>query len=176
MKKAEEIRLLPYDFEDSVGYWICRASRSFERAMNDELAPRGITYRQAQVLWLLVHEGSLSQTDLAERMRIEPPTLVGILDRMEREGWIRRESDDQDRRRKFISPLPKAKPVWSKIIACSDRVRARGNEGLSLEEQQLLKSLLGRILDNLSEESSTDSRPAEANRPAVSGDAVVVAN
>ena len=83
-------------------------------------------------------------------MRIEPPTLVGILDRMEREGWIRRESDDQDRRRKFISPLPKAKPVWTKIIACSDRVRARGNEGLSIEDQQLLKSLLGRIVENLS--------------------------
>jgi MarR family transcriptional regulator, transcriptional regulator for hemolysin len=176
MKKAEENRLLPYDFEDSVGYWICRASRAFERAMNDELAPRGITYRQAQVLWLLVHEGSLSQTDLAERMRIEPPTLVGILDRMEREGWIRRESDDQDRRRKFISPLPKAKPVWSKIIACSDRVRARGNEGLSREEQQLLKQLMGRILDNLSDEKSADPKPPQADAIDVSSDAVVVAN
>ena len=80
----------------------------FERAMNDELAPRGITFRQAQVLWLLAHEGSLSQTDLAERMRIEPPTLVGILDRMEREGWIRREGDATDRRRKFVAPLAKA--------------------------------------------------------------------
>ncbi len=176
MKKPEVNRLLPYDFEDSVGYWICRASRAFERAMNDELAPRGITFRQAQVLWLLVHEGSLSQTDLAERMRIEPPTLVGILDRMEREGWIRRESDDQDRRRKFISPLPKAKPVWSKIIACSDRVRARGNEGLSPEEQQLLKRLLGCILDNLSDESPTDSKPAQANGTDVSSDPVVAAN
>jgi MarR family transcriptional regulator for hemolysin len=176
MKKPEENRLLPYDFEDSVGYWICRASRAFERAMNDELAPRGITYRQAQVLWLLVHEGSLSQTDLAERMRIEPPTLVGILDRMEREGWIRRESDDQDRRRKFVSPLPKAKPVWSKIIACSDRVRDRGNEGLSQEDQQLLKRLLGRILDNLSDAGSTALGPEQTNGTALSGDAMMAAN
>jgi MarR family transcriptional regulator for hemolysin len=176
MKKPDENRLLPYDFEDSVGYWICRASRAFERAMNDELAPRGITYRQAQVLWLLVHEGSLSQTELAERMRIEPPTLVGILDRMEREGWIRRESDEHDRRRKFISPLPKAKPVWSKIIACSDRVRARGNEGLSNEEQQLLKRLLGQILDNLSDGVLSDSKSAHASAAAIPGDAAVAAN
>jgi MarR family transcriptional regulator for hemolysin len=160
MKKADENRLQPHDFEESVGYWICRASRAFERAMNDELAPRGITYRQAQVLWLLAHEGSLSQTDLAERMRIEPPTLVGILDRMERESWIRRESDDQDRRRKFVAPLPKAKPVWSKIIACSDKVRALGNEGLSADDQQLLKRLLGRIVENLSDDSVPEASPS----------------
>ncbi|MEX2138779.1 MAG: MarR family transcriptional regulator [Pirellulales bacterium] len=162
MRKAEDNRLQPHDFEDSVGYWICRASRAFEKAMNDELAPRGITYRQAQVLWLLAHEGSLSQTDLAERMRIEPPTLVGILDRMEREGWIRRESDDQDRRRKFVAPLAKAKPVWSKIIACSDKIRARGNEGLSDDDQQLLKRLLDRIIENLSDDNSPPGPPPES--------------
>lgn len=154
MTNRPESNPLAHDFEDSVGYWICRASRAFERAMNDELAPRGITFRQAQVLWMLAHEGSLSQTDLAERMRIEPPTLVGILDRMEREGWIRREGDANDRRRKFITPLPKAKPVWTKIIDCSDRVRARGNQGLDPEDQQLLKRLLGRIVENLSEDKS----------------------
>jgi MarR family transcriptional regulator for hemolysin len=157
MSKAEDDKLPTHNFEDSVGYWICMASRAFEREMNDELAPRGITYRQAQVLWLLALEGSLSQTDLAERMRIEPPTLVGILDRMQREGWIRRESDADDRRRKLITPLAKAQPVWSQIIDCSNKVRARGNQGLSLEEQQLVKSVLGRIVNNL----SPDNKPAD---------------
>ena len=33
-------------------------------------------------------EGELSQTELAAKMMVEPPTLVGILDRMERDGWI----------------------------------------------------------------------------------------
>jgi MarR family transcriptional regulator for hemolysin len=164
-------KLLRHDFESSVGYWICMASRAFERAMNDELAPRGITYRQAQVLWLLAHEGNLAQTDLAERMRIEPPTLVGILDRMEREGWIRREGDASDRRRKLISPLPKAKPVWSKIIACSESVRARGNQGLSDADQQLLKTLLGRIVENLTEDNAGDGEirleTTHDNRPAL---------
>ena len=95
MGKGGQGQLLAHDFESYVGYWICMASRAFERAMNEELAPSGITYRQCQVLAWLAIDGNLSQTDLAERMRIEPPTLVGILDRMEREGWVRRESDAQ---------------------------------------------------------------------------------
>jgi MarR family transcriptional regulator for hemolysin len=72
-----------------------------------------VTFRQAQVLGCLALEGSLSQTGLADRMRIEPPTLVGILDRMERDGWIRRDADKTDRRRKLIQPTPAAKPAWS---------------------------------------------------------------
>ena len=146
--------MLHYNFEESVGHWICMGSRAFERAMNDELAPRGITYRQAQVLGWLAFEGDLSQIDLAERMRIEPPTLVGILDRMEREGWIRRESCSIDRRRKLIKPLAKAEPVWSKIIACAESVRTRGTDGLTVEELATLRRLLGKITRNLCGDSS----------------------
>ena len=141
--------VLQHNFEDSVGYWICMASRAYERAINDELLPRGITHRQAQVLGWLAIDGELSQTDLAERMRVEPPTLVGILDRMEREGWIRRESCATDRRRKMIQVRPKAEPVWSKILDCAARVRERAVEGLTPDEVVQLRKLLGQVQHNL---------------------------
>jgi len=158
----DDNNLPPYDFQSSVGYWICQTSRAFERAMNDELAPRGITYRQAQVLWHLAHEASLSQSDLAERMRIEPPTLVGILDRMEREGWIRREGDINDRRRKLVTALGKARPVWSQIVACADRVRARATDGLQPHELQAMRDLLKHILNNLQAGPQLTARDADA--------------
>jgi MarR family transcriptional regulator for hemolysin len=141
--------LLDYDFENSVGFWICQASHALQRTFNEELAPQGITWRQCQVLGCLALEGPLSQTDLAERMRIEPPTLVGILDRMERDGWIRRDSDKRDRRKKLIHPRPAAKPVWTKIVACAKRVRAKATRGLSEEELSQLKRLLTHVQENL---------------------------
>jgi MarR family transcriptional regulator, transcriptional regulator for hemolysin len=141
--------VLEYDFESSVGYWVCQASHALQRAFNEELAPQGVTYRQAQVLGCLALEGQLSQTDLAERMGIEPPTLVGILDRMERDGWIRRDGDKTDRRRKFIQPTAAAKPVWSKIVAAAKRVRTRATQGLSAAQLAQLKKLLGVVQANL---------------------------
>lgn len=141
--------MLDYDFENSVGFWICQASHALQRAFNEELAPQGITYRQCQVLGCLALEGPLSQTDLAERMRIEPPTLVGILDRMERDGWIRRDADKHDRRKKLIHPQRAAKPVWSKIVACANRVRAKATHGLSPQELAQLKRLLNHVQENL---------------------------
>jgi MarR family transcriptional regulator for hemolysin len=141
--------VLEHDFENSVGFWVCQASHALQRAFNEELAPQGVTYRQAQVLGCLALEGQLSQTDLAERMRIEPPTLVGILDRMERDGWIRRDGDKTDRRRKFIQPTTAAKPVWSKIVAVARRVRTRASRGLSAAQLAQLKKLLGMVQGNL---------------------------
>ena len=143
--------MLEYDFENSIGYWICQCSHAFQRAFNDELAPQGVTFRQAQVLGCLALEGRLSQTDLAERMRIEPPTLVGILDRMERDGWIRRGPDKADRRKKLIEPQPAAKPVWTKIVAVAKRVRTRAARGMTSSQLAQLKKLLGMVQANLAE-------------------------
>jgi MarR family transcriptional regulator, transcriptional regulator for hemolysin len=146
--------VLDYDFENSVGYWVCQASHALQRAFNEELAPQGVTYRQAQVLGCLALEGQLSQTDLAERMRIEPPTLVGILDRMQRDGWIRRDGDRLDRRRKLVRPMPAAKPVWTKIVAAAKRVRTRATRGMSATQLAQLKKLLGVVQANLQESAA----------------------
>lgn len=141
--------MLEYDFENSVGFWVCQASHALQRAFNEELAPQGVTFRQAQVLGCLALEGRLSQTDLAERMRIEPPTLVGIIDRMERDGWIRRYGDQNDRRRKFVEAMPAAKPVWTKIAAAAKRVRGRATQGMTPGQLAQLRKLLDVVQNNL---------------------------
>ena len=143
--------MLEYDFENSVGHWVCQASQLLQRAFNEELAPQGVTFRQAQVLGCLALDGKLSQTDLADRMRIEPPTLVGIIDRMERDGWIRRSGDATDRRRKLIEALPASKPAWTKIIAAAKRVRNRATRGMTPTQIAQLKKLLCLIQSNLGE-------------------------
>ena len=141
--------MLQYDFEQSVGCWLIRASQAYERALNAELAPRGITFRQVQVLGWLAHEGELSQTELADRMHVEPPTLVGILDRMERDGWISRQDCPTDRRKKIIRVEQQAEPVWAEIVSCARQVRARAVAGLELEQIQTLREVLDKVFENL---------------------------
>ena len=149
--------VLQYDFQSSLGYWICMTSRAYERAIHQELLPQGITHRQCQVLAWLAMEGELSQVELADRMNIEPPTLVRVLDRMERDGLIAREACPDDRRRKLIKPLPKATPVWRKITTCAERVRTRAAKGMTVQQKETLKSLLALVQENLSESSDLAS-------------------
>lgn len=153
--------MLPYDFEESIGYWVCITSHGFERALNEELAPLGITYRQFQVLAWLSHDGELSQAELADRMRVEAPTLAGILDRMERDDWIQRIPAEDDRRKKIIHPTLRVEPVWSEIVECMKRVRARAVVGLTPEQVETAKALLGVLRENLGSEPDHRHRRLE---------------
>jgi DNA-binding MarR family transcriptional regulator len=47
---------------------------------------------------LIDRQGPLSPSELARRARLHPATVTGILDRLERGGWIHRERDPDDRR------------------------------------------------------------------------------
>ena len=141
---------LEYDFEESVGYWIVLAAQAYQKALNDELAPHGITFRQSQVLGWLALDGELSQVDLAARMMIEPATLVGVLDRMQRNQWISRIGSSDDRRRKLIRVNPQAREIWKQVVCCARQVRGRAVAGLSERQVSALKKTLRCVLQNLS--------------------------
>lgn len=141
---------LEYDFEESIGYWMVLASQAFQKVLGDELAPHGLTFRQCQVLGWLVLKGPLPQVELANHMMIEPATLVGVLDRMERENWIARTVSETDRRSKKIQVNPEARAIWKQAIRCARRVRARAVEGLTERQVSELKKTLRVVLGNLS--------------------------
>ncbi len=164
--------MLRHDFEQSVGHWLILAAKDYERALNAAIVPSGITWRQVQVLGWLAYEEELTQSDLAERMAIEAPTLVGILDRMERDGWICRHDCPTDRRKKIIRPTPQAEPAWEKVLSCALGVRAEATRGLSEAERRQLIDLLRRVRLNLSGEAPHVS-PSPDEAPV--GDPVPVA-
>ncbi len=141
--------VLRYDFEQSIGYWVVGTARAVEREMSAELRPLGITYRQCQVLAALAKDGALSQAELAAQLQIEPPTLTGVLDRMERDGWIERTACPADRRKNLVRVAAAARPAWSGITAAARRVRARATAGFTDTERDGLIDLLRRVQHNL---------------------------
>jgi MarR family transcriptional regulator for hemolysin len=141
--------VLQYDFQESITYWVCMTARALEKALNEELAPQGITMQQARVLGWLSLDGALTQSQLAERLQVEPSTLTGILDRMERAGWIQRETDPADRRKKIVRPAMRVQPVWARITTCGRRVRARATADVKPEDLATCRKVLARLQENL---------------------------
>ena len=54
---------------------------------------------------LIARHGPLSPSAIARRAGLHPATLTGILDRLERGGWIARERDPADRRSVAVRAL-----------------------------------------------------------------------
>ncbi len=158
--------MLEFDFEKSVGYWVFATTHELCRAMNEELSSHGITYRQWEVLAWISKAGEQSQSELAERMFIEPPTLVGVLDRMERDGWIERVPADGDRRKKLVRATPRVEPLWSKMVACAHRVRTKAVQNLRPEQLAELRDILDTIRENLNEPSDPAPLPPSSSASA----------
>jgi MarR family transcriptional regulator for hemolysin len=72
------------------------------RAVHDELDRRLQAHGASLWNWVLLKEAAsgerASQRELAEHMRIEPPTLVRHLDKLAEEGLVERRPDPDDRR------------------------------------------------------------------------------
>jgi DNA-binding MarR family transcriptional regulator len=65
-----------------------------------------LTVTQLRLLGLLRDEEGLSNADLADRLLVTRPSVSALLDRLERGGFIRRETSPTDRRgiRIFLEP------------------------------------------------------------------------
>jgi MarR family transcriptional regulator, transcriptional regulator for hemolysin len=151
--------VLEYEWESSIGYWVCTTSHAMRRALGTQLAREGMTMRQWEVLAWLSANGNLSQAEMAECMGIEPHTLAGVLRRMERDGWLERRCCEHDRRKNTIVPTDKAEDVWLRAVACCHTVRARASEGLSDSELEQFRLTCEKIRNNLAvEEEPTPIR------------------
>src|SRR3712207_4051085 len=64
----------------------------------DAWARLDVTMPQMKVLMQLGLHGSLTVSTLAAQMKVSPPNVTGILDRLEQHGWVRRTNDPNDRR------------------------------------------------------------------------------
>jgi MarR family transcriptional regulator for hemolysin len=149
--------MLQYDFEESLGYWLTTSHHAYFDVFKEYLVPYGITYRQAQILGWLAVRGPLSQAELAGLMMIEPPSLVGTLDRMEALGLLERKSCPTDRRKNLVHALPAADGMWEQIASCGRTVRAQATHGLSEEEVATLRGLLDRVRTNLTTKAAVES-------------------
>lgn len=141
--------MIEYNFEKSISFWVGMTSHLFETALNNELADTGITLRQVQVLASLALHGELSQTELAGTLRIEPSTMVRILDRMERNNWIERDDASNDRRKKIIRPTERVTARWATIIKRGEAMEQRAIAGLNEKQLLELKNTLTVIRKNL---------------------------
>lgn len=129
---------------------MCTTSHAIRRALSVRLAEEGITLRQWEVLAWLSCDADVSQVELSECMGIEPPTLAGVLRRMERDGWLRRRSCTADRRRNRLEPTEKADEAWQRSLKICQQVREQAVAGFTAAELSLLKKLCAEIRENLS--------------------------
>jgi DNA-binding MarR family transcriptional regulator len=106
--------------------------------------------------------GPLSPSALARRAGLHPATMTGILDRLERGGWIVRERDPSDRRAVVIRARRERYAELMRLYAGMNRSMNKLLADYSDSELELIADFLHRTVDagrNATEELTGDSAP-----------------
>jgi MarR family transcriptional regulator for hemolysin len=140
-----------FDYETNPGFIINRTARSLSRSLDIRLKNRvGITFAQWRVLVLLTktHDG-LSQKEIAEGLGLEAPTLIPILDKLQKDGFIERRVDRNDRRNNRIFRAKRTFEIWETTLECASKVLTIALAGLPEDNVQIMKEVLEKMWINL---------------------------
>jgi len=131
-----------------------RKLRSFFDA---RVAEKGLTLARARTLFALSRRGSLTQKELAEELEIETPTLVRLLDAMEKQKLIERRSDEIDRRAKRIHMTPAGLQTFEDVDAQAKAMRAEIALDISTDEIRVALNVVRRLTGNLQKLSENEN-------------------
>ena len=139
-------RLDPYE---SLGFHCNLTLKAFLAALEKKLKGTGVSPAQHVALANLIAHGPMSQSDLVDRLAITRATGVRLVDRMERDGWVKRRPDPKDGRVKLVMPTERAAEVWKKISREGRALLEQAYRGVDPAEIETVKRVLEMVRKNL---------------------------
>ncbi len=109
---------------DKLGFLLNETARVWRTKLDQRLKPLGLSMGKWRTLAHLARGGDkLTQSEIAARIGIEEPTLAGILDRLQQDGWIKRKSHTEDRRCKTVHLQRRSAVVLDRIFSTAQELR-----------------------------------------------------
>ncbi len=132
------------------GYLIKTVSDILGREANFMLKEQDLTWAQSRLIGFLTRNGGeRTQKEIENFLEVSHPTVVGIVSRMEQNGFVTCRTDQTDRRNKIVSLTEKSmdagRTMWD-MLKRQDEIMF---SGFTAEERDRLDEYLLRIYDNL---------------------------
>ena len=99
------------------------AARKMRNLFDSRVRERGLTLARARVLLLLAEQRDWNQRELADVLEIEHPSVVRLLDGLEKQGLIYRAAVEGDRRAKRIELTDEAQAQARQLQEITQAIR-----------------------------------------------------
>lgn len=135
-----------FDLDDCLATITNRAAKRIAGSLDRQFDSYHITRVQWTALYYIDRHREIRQSDLATLMTITEPTLVGILDRLEREDLVERRQSLEDRRQKNLVLTPKGRSLNKKISPVVEKFKDLVTEGLTQTDLDTYKKVLDHMV------------------------------
>ena len=111
-----------YDASNHICFNVGRVMRKVYEHYDSRLAPFNLTTPQYMVFAALWMGDGITIGELGQRVSLDGSTITGILDRMEKNGYVERRPNAEDRRSALVHLTEKAREVGPQIIKFADEL------------------------------------------------------
>ena len=137
------------DDDEYIGYVLSDVARLIRTVFDRRVRDIGLTRAQWLVLTRLYRRPGASQTELADMLEIDRASAGRMIDRMQKNGWVERRADSDDRRinRLYLTADARRahKDMWAVAEATVDDALAP----LSVAEREQFTRLAARVKGQL---------------------------
>lgn len=137
------------DLDRNFGFLVTDVARMLRTVYDRRISELGLTRSQWWVLTHLYRCDGVTQSELAESLELERPSLGRLLDRMEANGWVRREACQSDRRAKRIYLTPEVHPAMREMRSIAAQLRREALTGVERGAQEHFIDTLLAVKSNL---------------------------
>jgi DNA-binding MarR family transcriptional regulator len=142
----------------TLGHLLANVSRLVGGRMRMRLQEFGLYHAQGMILFHLWRENGVAQNVLAQALNITPPTATNTLQRMERNGWVRRRRDKTDQRIVRVFLTEKAGALHEEVRNTFRELDQELTAVLSENERNILVASLLKVRHHLSLTSQMPDR------------------
>jgi DNA-binding MarR family transcriptional regulator len=135
-----------FDFEQAPGHLIRRAHQLAVGIFMEETGGFDVTPVQFAILNALMDDPGEDQVTLAGKVAFDAATFGSVIARLEGKGWVRREPDAADRRRKLLWITREGKQAALHMKRAVGKVQTRILGPLDAAERRQLIALLGKLV------------------------------
>lgn len=138
-----------FNFSDAPGHLIRRAQQRAVAIFMEETAGFDVTPVQFAILNALIDDPGEDQITLSGRVAFDAATSGSVIGRLEAKGWVRRDADASDKRRKLLWTTPEGEQVALKMKRAVSRAQQRIVSPLDAQEREQLAALLTKLVAGL---------------------------
>lgn len=133
---------------DRAAILVKKASLEFDKAANPLLAEYDLTGSQYKILkYLYEHEDKqVRQVDLERYYSLTNPTTIGLLDNLEKKGFVVRAQNPDDARSRVIKLTEKSVSMREELERLGDKLEDLFTSALTERERNRLTELLKKLL------------------------------
>ncbi len=135
-----------FDFQHAPGHLIRRAHQVAVAIFMEETGAFDVTPVQFAILNALIDDPGEDQVTLAGKVAFDAATFGSVIGRLEAKGWVRREADAHDRRRKLLWITAAGEDAAARMKRAVAKAQSRILGPLETAERQQLVALLGKLV------------------------------